>query len=152
MHHANDLEKFVKECVRVLKPNGLLLTIRDHVIYNDKDKEWFLESHPLQKFYGGENAYTASEYKNAITKAEAEVIKELKYFDSIINYFPSSEEVLNSLKKISETHQKKKLINKLGVLANNKLFWNLYCLLSKYNPLNEAFVPGRVYSYIAIKK
>ncbi len=58
MHHANNLNKFIKECVRVLKPNGLLLTIRDHVIYDEKDKNWFLEYHPLHKIYEGENAFT----------------------------------------------------------------------------------------------
>ena len=49
MHHANNLNKFIAECVRVLKPGGLLLTIRDHVIYSDNDKIAFLKAHPLQK-------------------------------------------------------------------------------------------------------
>src|SRR5947209_473204 len=53
MHHAYDLEIFVKECARVLKKGGLFITIRDHVIRDEKDKAWFLEMHPLQKFYGG---------------------------------------------------------------------------------------------------
>src|SRR6218665_2767101 len=62
MHHAYDLGRFINECTRVLKPGGLLITIRDHVIYDEADKKWFLEHHPLQKFYGGENAFTAAEY------------------------------------------------------------------------------------------
>ena len=41
MHHASELDKFVAECLRVLKPGGRLLTVRDHVIFNEKDKEWF---------------------------------------------------------------------------------------------------------------
>ena len=47
MHHAYDLNKFIEECGRVLKPGGLLLTVRDHVVFNKQDKEWFLEIHPL---------------------------------------------------------------------------------------------------------
>ncbi|MDP5158574.1 MAG: methyltransferase domain-containing protein [Flaviramulus sp.] len=152
MHHANNLDKFIKECVRVLKPSGLLLTIRDHVIYNEKDKEWFLSSHPLQKYYGGENAFTSIEYKNAFKKAGAKIIKELKYFDSIINYFPATTKEVLILKNSNELRQKKKLINKLGSIANNWLVWNLYCLLSSYKPLNETTIPGRIYSYIVIKK
>ena len=152
MHHANDLDKFIKECVRVLKPNGLLLTIRDHVIYNQKDKDWFLQTHPLQKYYGGENAYTTHEYKNAIKNAGAGVVKELKYFDSIINYFPLNIENLNDLKKQNVSLQRRKLVDKLGRIGKNWMVWNLYCILSNYNPLNEATVPGRMYSYIAIKK
>ncbi|PHQ58442.1 MAG: SAM-dependent methyltransferase, partial [Sulfurimonas sp.] len=69
MHHANDLNKFIGECGRVVKNGGLLLTIRDHVIFDAKDKEWFLESHPLHKFYGGENAYKPEEYESAMENA-----------------------------------------------------------------------------------
>ena len=152
MHHANNLEKFIEECVRVLKPNGLLLTIRDHVVYNEKDKEWFFESHPLHRFYGGENAYTSKEYKDAIQNAGAEIVEEMKYFDSIINYFPTSDEALEDLRKMNESQQKKRIISKLGKIANNSLVWNVYRLFSSYKPLNEAFVPGRMYSYIAVKK
>jgi len=34
MHHANDLQKFIAEGVRTLKPGGLFLTVRDHVVYD----------------------------------------------------------------------------------------------------------------------
>ena len=152
MHHANDLEKFLKECVRVLKPNGLLLTIRDHVIYNEADKECFLKAHPLHKFYGGENAFTANEYKDAITNAGAEILKELRYYDSIINYFPSTDNEVNNLKETNKLNQKKRLVKKIGKIAHSWLVWNLYCFIYKYKPLDEASIPGRMYSYIAIKK
>jgi ubiquinone/menaquinone biosynthesis C-methylase UbiE len=152
MHHANDLNKFIKECVRVLKPNGLLLIIRDHVIYDKEDKEWFLESHPLQKYYGGENAFTSNQHKNAIIKAGAKVVKELRYFDSIINYFPFSEDDIIEMKKQNIMLQKIKLVNKLGIIGKNWLVWEIYRLLSNYKPLNEALIPGRMYSYIARKK
>ena len=79
MHHANNLNQFLKECVRVLKPNGLLLTIRDHVILNEDDKQWFLKEHVLHKYYNGENAFTAQDYKNAIEMAGAKILNELKY-------------------------------------------------------------------------
>ena len=152
MHHANHLEKFIKECVRVLKPNGLLLTIRDHIIYDEKDKKWFLESHPLQKYYEGENAFTSNEYKNAIKKAGAQVVKEIRYFESIINYFPLSHSNINDLRYQNICKQKEKLCKKLGIFGNNWIAWQLYLLISNFKPLNEATIPGRMYSYISIKK
>jgi ubiquinone/menaquinone biosynthesis C-methylase UbiE len=152
MHHANDLEKFVKECVRVLKPNGVLLTIRDHVIYDDTDKNWFLKTHSLHKFYGGENAFTSNEYRNAINNAGAEVLKELKYYDSIINYFPKSTEEIKLMEEKEILSKKKQLKNRIGIISKFPFVWDFYKLVSGYIPLNEKHVPGRMYSYIATKK
>ena len=152
MHHANDLQKFVKECVRVLKPNGLLLTIRDHVIYNETDKEWFLRTHPLHKFYGGENAFTRNEYIKAIENAGAKILKEYKYYDSIINFSPKSTEEIEQIKKEKTIEQKKRLKKKIGTISKFSLVWDFYKLVSGYRPLNEKEVPGRMYSYLARKK
>lgn len=152
MHHANHLNDFLKECIRVLKPKGLLLTIRDHVIYNEKDKEWFLENHPLQKYYGGENAFTSLEYKSSIKKGGAKIVRELRYFDSALNYFPTTSEEVMELKKENIKNQKTKLVKKLGLIGDIWIVWKLYCLIVKYEPLNEAGIPGRMYSYIALKK
>jgi ubiquinone/menaquinone biosynthesis C-methylase UbiE len=152
MHHANDLDRFLKESIRVLKPNGLLLTIRDHVIFNEDDKNWFLEKHPLHKFYGGENAYTSGEYKQAIVLGGATILKELKYYDNEINYFPLSNTELIKIKQHRIAKQQDKLFKKIGVLAKLPLVWSMYKLLFKYSPLSEKLVPGRMYSYIAIKE
>lgn len=152
MHHANNLQQFVGECIRVLKPNGLLLTVRDHVVYNEDDKKWFLENHPLQKYYGGENAYSSNEYMKAIRIGGAKVVKELKYYESVLNYFPNTIDDIVSLKKVNDYKKKKELKNKFGNLASNWFVWNFYCLFSKYNNLDESVVPGRMYSYISIKK
>ena len=96
MHHAYDLKKFIGESARVVKKNGLLFTVRDHVIFDKKDKELFLQTHPLHKYYGGENAFTSGEYRAAIEEAGLTILQELKHFDSVINYFPlSSEQFIN---------------------------------------------------------
>lgn len=152
MHHANDLDRFLKESIRVLKPKGLLLTIRDHVIFNEDDKNWFLEKHPLHKFYGGENAYTSGEYKQAIALGGATILKELKYYDNEINYFPLSNTELIKIKQHRIAKQQDKLFKKIGVLAKLPLVWSMYKLLFKYSALSEQLVPGRMYSYIAIKE
>ena len=152
MHHANELDKFIEECVRVLKPKGLLLTIRDHVIFNEADKQLFLKSHPLQKFYGGENAFTPKAYQEAFKKAGAIIVKELKFYDSVINYFPSNSEAIKEKSSKKRAKQKQKLQNKIGSIAKFSLVWSLYERMSGFRPLNEHHVAGRMYSYIAIKK
>jgi ubiquinone/menaquinone biosynthesis C-methylase UbiE len=152
MHHANHLNNFIKECVRVLKPGGILLTVRDHVIFDEADKQWFLNSHPLQKFYGGENAFTPKEYKTAFKKAGVKIIKELKYYDSVINYFPTTEAEVKKQEQKKINKQKEKLQNKINILAKIPLTWWLYKRISGFVPLDEKVVPGRMYSYITRKK
>ncbi len=146
MHHANNLNKFVAEMARVLKKGGLFLTVRDHVIYNEEDKKWFLNNHPLQKYYGGENAFTLEEYKNAIAQAGLTLVKELKFYDSEINYFPSEH---------YNKSRKQHLKNKIGIFANFPFVFSLYNFYidKKTKQISyEKNIPGRMYSYIALKK
>ena len=155
MHHAFDLKEFVKEAARVLKKKGLLVTVRDHVIYNEADKKWFLDSHPLHRFYGGENAFTYKQYHDAITGAGLVVKLFYRHYDNIINYFPEPREVID--KRIAERDQLALSIIK------NKLpsFFSNFSLLKKIlkkrlekkiGPANdERKIPGRHISFFAIK-
>jgi len=153
MHHAYELKKFISECARVLKPNGILLTVRDHVIFDAKDKEWFLASHPLHKFYGGENAFTPKEYKDAMLEAGLRIIKEIKYYESVINYFPLTKEDKEKQEKAVELNLRSSLKRRIGIIANLPIIFNLYKqkLGIKDSFLNEKMVPGRMYSYISKK-
>jgi len=153
MHHANNLKTFVKNITTSLKPGGIFFSVRDHVVYNKKDKEWFLQSHPLQKFYEGENAYSSKEYQNAIQKAGLSLIKELKHFESIINYFPLTHKEF--LEKRSNWEGFIRNAAKKIPFASSKLLYPLFkgiYLLKNGNVYNEKLVPGRMYSYIALKK
>lgn len=152
LHHANHLQNFVWQCSRVLKPGGILFTVRDHVIFNEDDKQWFLQSHPLQKFYGGENAFTSDEYKTAMTHAGLHVQKELKFYDSVINYYPLTDEDLKRDKAQKASNLKMELKKKTGILANMPLALNLYKWKNRSSLLlDEKNIPGRMYSYIAKK-
>lgn len=154
MHHAYNLNQFIANLTKFLIRGGVMLTVRDHVITDEKDKEWFLKNHPLQKFYGGENAFTTEEYKQAFTNAGLTVIKELKHFDSVINYFPTSIAEHNNVLREQENNLKKQLINKIGVLGNLNILLNLYKLKNNFNAktiFNEENIPGRMYSYITKK-
>lgn len=155
MHHAYDLEKFVAEASRVIKKDGLFITIRDHIIFDERDKEWFLENHPLQKFYGGENAFTPSEYKTAMIKAGLKIEKEIKYFDNIINYFPSSKEEISNMFEFAKRKAILNLNSKIGALSRISFLQEIYFKkigLSKESVYDEKKISGRMYSYLCIKK
>lgn len=153
MHHAYNLKAFLAECARVLKPGGILLTIRDHVVFDAADKAWFLEAHPLHKFYGGENAFTATEYKEAMREAGLQIIKELTYYDSIINYFPLSKEEKQTLDAARERLLKSEFKRKLGPLSRFPILMDWYRRKNSFagSLLNEKEMPGRMYSYICKK-
>lgn len=155
MHHAYNLDKFVLEASRVLKPGGLFITVRDHVIYNETDKKWFLETHPLQKYYGGENAFTNAEYTNAINKAGLDIKLVLKHYDSVINYFPFTKYDKEHRDKEFELLVQSIAIKKIGLLYRLPFVKIVIdkIIKSRLNkPLNEEYIPGRMYTYLAIKK
>ena len=153
MHHAYDLEKFIAELSRVLKPGGILLTVRDHVVFDEQDKKRFLQSHPLHKFYGGENAFSPAEYKSAMNKAGLTIKEELKYFDSAINYFPLTKEEIKDFPAKIENDLQRSLKRKIGRLGDIPFVFSLFKRKHgvKTGEYNERLVPGRMYSYVAQK-
>ena len=90
LHHARDLGQLCREIGRVLKPGGCFIATREHVISRRKDLPEFLESHPLHKLYGGENAYLLREYIDAIEKGGIELTEVLNPCQSDINLFPDT--------------------------------------------------------------
>src|SRR6478736_963607 len=95
LHHAWDLNKMVSEYFRVLKKGGLLLGCREHVVDNREESlKAFLDAQVDHQLYGGENAFTLKEYKNAFIKAGFEIKEIIKPYDSPINLFPKTDESL----------------------------------------------------------
>jgi hypothetical protein len=125
------------------------------VIKSRKDKEWFLLNHPLQKFYGGENAFTSKEYRSAMLEANMELVKEYKYFDSIINFFPNTKEEIDNRYKIKCEIALSHLNKRIGILSRFSFIQKLYfrkIQLNKASIYDENLVPGRMYSYLCVKK
>lgn len=137
MHHAYNLNKFVKEAARVLKKDGVLMTVRDHVIKDEEDKKSFLQRHPLHKYYGGENAFQFNEYKEAIEQSSLIIKKILTPSQSAINFSPWNKEKIANI-----------ITNKLGKAFNNSLTVNLLWVVNRYRLES---LPGKLYSFIAIK-
>ncbi len=155
VHHAAKLNDFISETARLLKPGGILFTVRDHVIYNEEDKQLFLKSHPLHKFYGGENAFTEAEYDSAISGAGLKVQQKLYHYDSVINYFPEKASVVEGKKKkrsdFIEQNWKKNIPSALRKIDAIKS-WYYRRAESKLGVLFDASkIPGRLISYIARK-
>jgi len=146
LHHANDLQKICQEASRVLRPGGVFLATREHVVSKREDLQTFLDSHALHYLYGGENAYLLDEYISAIQGANLELNSLLGPSDSVINYAPTSKEQFAS--KISS-----KLKVYLGEYLSNRV--------SEYEIVHRIYgrwlssrshVPGRHYTFLAIKK
>ncbi len=154
LHHAANLFQFVKEACRVLKPKGGFLAIREHVIFNKRDKETFLQSHPLHGFYGQENAFQLEEYTEAIKGAGLKLDKVLRYFDSPINYFPLSNPDRREMNHALNTKLNLICVEKFGPIGNSKLVQNLYRSINvlRFGAADdERRIPGRMYSFIAHK-
>ena len=99
MHHFRDLPAACRDVFRVLRPGGVFVTIRDHVVSCHADRLAFFEAHPLHRLYGGENAFREDEYAGAIEAAGFIIEKTLRSFDSIINYAPSTRDGLRTTMK-----------------------------------------------------
>lgn len=99
LHHFADPYLAVNNIAKLLNLGGVALFVREHVIFDEEDKQLFLRSHPLQKFYGGENAYRVEEYIDFIGKSGLKVETVYKFADSPINYEPHE---LSTVQAMSE--------------------------------------------------
>jgi ubiquinone/menaquinone biosynthesis C-methylase UbiE len=135
LHHARDLRSFCREAARVLKPNGIFIATREHVLSRPEDLQVFLARHPLHHLYGGENAFLLEEYTSAITAAAINLIKVLNPLESYINLFPQS-------KLDVKAQLARKVFLPLPSLIPD-------CLLSWAGRFVDS--PGRLYSFLGRK-
>jgi ubiquinone/menaquinone biosynthesis C-methylase UbiE len=145
LHHARNLGQLCREAARVLKPDGLFIATREHVLSTKKDLAEFLAGHALHKLYGGENAYLLPEYTGAITGAGLQLRDVLGPFDSVINYFPMTTAEFQAM---VETWLRRKvpafMARRLAALTFVQRFFGRR--LSR-----RSNTPGRLYSFLATK-
>lgn len=142
LHHANSLDSVCSEIYRVLKPNGIFIGVREHVIDRKKDLNAFLGSHPLHNIYGGENAFLLKDYLKSIRRTGFKDIKILRPLESPINYHPYSKAEFREL-----------VLSKLGFFSPIKSFFSID-IIFKFSIFMLRYVdrrPGRLYSFIVKK-
>ena len=145
LHHAQDLGRICREFFRVLKPGGIFLAVRDHVISSKRHLSGFLEKHPLHRLYGGENAYRLREYLSAIRGSGFTIIRTFGPFDSVINYAPYNEDTLrDELRRRLIIYPGGGLLSLL--LGRKRIFHVSLKILSKIDRR-----PGRMFSFICSK-
>jgi SAM-dependent methyltransferase len=140
LHHARDLKTMLREYARVLRSGGLLLGCREHVVDNyGASLQNFLDSQVDHQLYGGENAFTLSDYRAAFTGAGLNIVQEIGPYDSPINLHPNTPETLadkiceSAPGKILGLVLPKPVVSRLGM-------WQL----------RRSNRPGRLYSFVAL--
>lgn len=145
LHHANDLRLMLRECSRILKPGGVFLACREHVVDDEKQLQTFREGHPVHRLAGGENAHRLDTYRNAIVDAGLTIDKTMGPYDSIINAFPlvRRQDELRHFARVVIT-------SRLGRWGGRVAELPLAGLLV-HQALRRRRTPGRMYSFLARK-
>ena len=144
LHHTRDLPRVLRECARVLKPGGVFLACREHVVDDERQLALFLQRHPIHQLAGGENAYHLDQYMGAVHGAGLDLHPPIGPWDSVINAFPAVRSQ-TELDQFAATL----LCQKLGMVGR----------LASHVPGVQMFVwrrvkrrvPGRLYSFLAVK-
>jgi len=97
LHHAANLEVLCAEVCRVLRPGGMFVATREHVVTGAWQLGAFRRKHPLHHLYGGEHAFTLRHYLAALRGSGLEVVRTLGPFDSEVNLAPMSFEDLRAI-------------------------------------------------------
>jgi ubiquinone/menaquinone biosynthesis C-methylase UbiE len=145
LHHVKDLPKVMLQAARVLKPGGLFLACREHVVDNDDQLRRFLSEHPVHQLAGGEHAYSLDAYTESIRAAGLTLQKSFGPWDSLINAFPSVRSNAE-LDRFAERSLRERF-NRVGNLLRfvpgmNQLAWHR---------IRSYRAPGRLYSFLATK-
>jgi SAM-dependent methyltransferase len=135
LHHTTQPDAFCREAARVLRPGGVLVLSREHVVTFPGDLERFLKRHATHFMSGGEHAYPVRAYRNFLESAGLEVTQVLSTIGSEINLAPHTRDSLRALLA-------QKVFLPQGVRVPD---WTLSVLDLVYK------APGRPYTFVAVK-
>lgn len=146
LHHTRDLESACREMYRVLRPDGIFIAAREHVISKEADLSQFLDHHPLHHLYGGEQAFLLNRYTSALNGAGFDSVEVLPPLGSPINLFPYTMDGLRDaiVEKLSRKIPVGPLLR--VALAPKRVFSLLLSVAERFD--NR---PGRLYSFVCRK-
>ncbi len=146
LHHTRDLDGACREMFRVLRPGGIFIAAREHVISKEADLGQFLDQHPLHRLYGGEHAFLLGRYIGALDDAGFDTVEVFRPLKSPINLFPYTFDSLRAavVEKLSQKIPVRPLWR--VVLGRKRVFAALLSLAEHFD--NR---PGRLYSFVCRK-
>ena len=130
MHQADDLGRFINACVKQLKPDGVIISMRDDIVIDNMSTSTNPQESVFRKDVTTINNYSSDQYKQAMLKAGLHVLEEMKYF----NLNGGKSRVISDGKFLSRT---------LTVLID---IWAK--LISIVRP-DKSRKPSKVYSYVS---
>jgi SAM-dependent methyltransferase len=146
LHHTRNLDSACREMFRVLRPGGIFIAAREHVISRESDLGQFLDQHPLHHLYGGEHAFLLDRYTSALNDAGFDTVEILRPLKSPINLFPYTSDSLRAA--VVEKLSRKIPAGPLWrvALGRKRVFTSLLWLAEHFD--NR---PGRLYSFVCRK-
>ncbi|WP_295640768.1 class I SAM-dependent methyltransferase [uncultured Methylibium sp.] len=145
LHHTRDLDAACREFLRVLRPGGRLVAVREHVISHDTDLPAFFDVHPLHHLYGGENAFRLERYTQAIASAGFSLRRVVAPLDSAVNLAPHTAETFKAELAARATRRVPGLRGPLCLALDLPGSWALLRrMLRRFDHR-----PGRLYSFVA---
>lgn len=144
LHHARDLDALVRECARVTASGGIVFAVREHVVDDEEQLRAFLESHPVHRLAGGENAFPLAEYVRAFRRARLGGPRVLGPLDSVINAFPGSRD--DATLRTLPVRALEERFGRLGRMAGH--LPGISALVKR----RMGRAPGRLYSFVGYKR
>jgi len=148
LHHVSSLDEACSEAARLLKPGGVFVCAREHVISKADDLNVFLNTHPLHVYTGAEHAYMLETYLKAFRESGLRVQRVLGPYDSPMNYYPMTR--TEWLKFVRAPMSKRVGERLTRWLTNERMAVGRFALkkLAERESQRNS-TPGRVYSFIA---
>jgi len=143
LHHAADLNQMCRESYRILRPGGIMIATREHVINGPAQLSQFLQQHPTYWLTGTESAYPLSEYQRALMQTGFKILRTYGPMDTVVNYYPTPSAAANAQAlRSAKTH-----LGFVGSVVGQTTWWQAFWRAWH----RRAGSPGRLCSFVAVK-